>query len=621
MMQFRRLFPAMIVLVWTTQILSSDPLAASSDSPSTDAIMTAAIDETTALAAIPLAILLAAFVAVLVARRTTRPARELAETLRAAGAAVDIPVRGHADAAQIARIVNRLTEQLRRQAEVLQHETRQRELAESQLRIALEASPAGALIVDARGRIVVVNEQFENMFGYEHGELLGQPIETLVPIDARSRHASQRSAYLSAPAARPMAEDREVFGIRKNGTEFPVGICLNPIDHDSGPAVMGVVVDVTDQRRAERQMRYFKAIIESSEDAIVGKDLSGVVTSWNRGAEQLYGYAAEEMIGQNIATIAPRDRIEEFDSILKRVARGERIDHFETARRHKDGRLIDTDISVSPIRDARGQVVGASAIARNITESKRMAAELEQCAEAVRASSQALQHFAQVALDNHRTMNSEQKSVSQMLARIFGDTVNEAAQNDINCIFERTDELARLIEKILEYSRAGRQTMTKQTINTEDLVADVVRSISVPPTVDIQVQGKLPAVQYDASQLRQVFENLVSNAIQHLGKPSGEIVISGRQFNRMIQFSIKDNGVGIPETQLDRIFGLFETSGQREAGKPAGIGLAIVVRIVERHGGRVQVLSRQGAGAEFVFTVPVSDAAVDARSTCESRTT
>ncbi|HPF39025.1 MAG TPA: PAS domain S-box protein [Phycisphaerae bacterium] len=484
------------------------------------------------------------------------------------------------------------------------------EFTEPLFQAAFDAAPAGMLIVDRTGQIQVMNRRFETMFGYARDELRNQPIEMLVPPEIRERHVGLRSDYLSAPSPRYMAQGRDLFGVRRNGTEFPVEIGLNPIRYRNDDAVLCVVLDRTERQRVEQQTRGFNTLIESSHDAIIGKDLNGRITSWNRGAEVIYGYSAAEALGKHIEIILADDRASELRSILGRVSRGEHVVHFETRRRRKDGRAVAVDLSISPVHDSVGRIVGAMSIARDITERNRIGAELEQCAEALRSSNFAMQRFAHVALDNHESGRTPQTSVSHLLTRMFGDNVGEATKAEIDGILERTEELANLVDKVLAYSRADNLSLRRETVDAQEIVSDVIRALAPPPLIDVRIDEALPVVQYDPLQFRQIFENLLSNAILHLGKPSGEVVVSCQRRNQMHQFTIRDNGVGIPQSQLDRLFNHAIPAESTDNQDSRGLGMAIVVRIVERHGGRVQVLSRAGAGAEVNFTVPIVDAAL-----------
>jgi PAS domain S-box-containing protein len=254
----------------------------------------------------------------------------------------------------------------------------------------LETLPDATLAVDREGLILQVNSQVETLFGYSRGQLVGKRIEMLAPERFRGRHTVHREDFAVHPKTRRMGAGLELYGRRRNGSEFPVEISLSPVTMDGGMIVLSAIRDVTDRKRIELELRRaheelaertaeqigeyrarLASIIDSSEDAIIAKGLDGTITAWNRGAERIYGYTAEEIVGKNITLLVPSDRPDEIPEILRKVARGESIEHYESMRLTKDGRRLNVSISVSPLRDVHGEVVGASAIARDITDQRK----------------------------------------------------------------------------------------------------------------------------------------------------------------------------------------------------------------------------------------------------------
>jgi len=238
--------------------------------------------------------------------------------------------------------------------------------AEDKFRALLESAPDAMVIVDAGGEIVLVNAQTERLFGYRREELLGERVEMLLPDRFRDRHPDHRTGYSANPHARPMGAGLELFGRRKDGNEFPVDVSLSPVETEDGTLVSSAIRDITDRREGERARSHLVAVVESSDDAIISKTVDGTIVSWNPGAERLYGYSAAEAIGQPISLLVPAAHPDGVPEILARVRAGERVTNYETIRVRKDGTLVDVSLTVSPIRDASGSVVGASTIARDI---------------------------------------------------------------------------------------------------------------------------------------------------------------------------------------------------------------------------------------------------------------
>jgi PAS domain S-box-containing protein len=244
------------------------------------------------------------------------------------------------------------------------------ERGEAQFRGLLEAAPDAIVVLDDRGHISLVNAQVERLFGYARRELVGRPIEVLIPEWARAVHPRDRRGYLTDPRPRPIEPGMELTARRKNGEDFPAEIYLSPIETEEGQLVAAAIRDASKRKRAEEAQAWLASIVQCSHDAIVGKSLDGAITSWNPGAERLYGYAAEEMIGHRLDVVIPPDSKDEEAAMLGRVVHGKSVEQYQSQRVHKDGHLIDVSVTLSAI--AYGNlVVGVASIVRDVTERQR----------------------------------------------------------------------------------------------------------------------------------------------------------------------------------------------------------------------------------------------------------
>jgi PAS domain S-box-containing protein len=242
---------------------------------------------------------------------------------------------------------------------------------ESYFRDLFEAAPDAMVVVDQTSRIVLVNAQTERLFGYQREEIHGQYVEVLIPHRFRERHQAHRITFFSEPRVRPMGASLQLFGLCKDGTEFPVEISLSPIETPHGVLVTSAIRDISERKAAEGIRLELAAIVESSEDAIISKNLDAVITSWNSAAQRIFGYTEEEAIGQPIAILVPPELQDEENMILEKLRAGERIEHYETIRVTKTGQRVNISLCISPIKDLTGKIVGFSKIARHITERKR----------------------------------------------------------------------------------------------------------------------------------------------------------------------------------------------------------------------------------------------------------
>jgi len=238
----------------------------------------------------------------------------------------------------------------------------------------LEAVPDALVGVDHAGVIRFVNRQTELLFGYDRGDLIGAPLEILVPESLRPVHEVHRERYVAAPFTRSMGQDLELHGRRRDGTQFPVDIALSHTDTEDGPLVIAAVRDITGRKKTEEDRRHsdqLAAIVEHSDDAITGKTFDGIITSWNPAAEKTYGYSAQEVVGKSAMLLCPEDRVGEMGAILARISAGQSIENYESCRVRKDGTAFPVSLTVSPVKGAAGTVIGVSASVRELSDRRK----------------------------------------------------------------------------------------------------------------------------------------------------------------------------------------------------------------------------------------------------------
>ncbi|HEV8071850.1 MAG TPA: PAS domain S-box protein [Planctomycetaceae bacterium] len=361
------------------------------------------------------------------------------------------------------------------------------------------------------------------------------------------------------------------------------------------------------------------AIIESSDDAIVSKTLDGIITSWNAGARALFGYTAEEAVGQSILLIVPPERHDEEANILRRLRKGEKINHFETQRLTKDGRLVEISLSVSPVRDSTGTIVGASKIARDITDKKRIEREREHLLAAERVAREEAQRINRLKDEFLATLSHELRTPLNAIlgwAQLMGlGTLSDEDMKDAGRVIERNARTQKqLIEDLLDMSRiiSGKLRLDLQQIEPATVIEAAVETIRPTAGVkDIRIEMLLDPlagpVLGDPARLQQVVWNLLSNAIKFTPK-QGRIQVRLERANSHIEISVSDTGQGIDPAFLPYLFERFRQADASTTRKHGGlgIGLAIVKEIVELHGGTVRAKSAgEGQGAAFIVTLPL----------------
>jgi PAS domain S-box-containing protein len=373
---------------------------------------------------------------------------------------------------------------------------------------------------------------------------------------------------------------------------------------------------------------YLAAIVRGSDDAIVGKTLDGIITSWNPAAERIFGYSADEVIGQSITVIVPVDRRGEEADVLARLRRGETIDHFETVRIAKDGRAVDISLTVSPIRDAGGRIIGASKIARDITEAKRadaarQAAEAEvrrlneelekrvtsRTAELLAVNAE-LEAFCYSVAHDLRSPLRHMTSFITLLERRAAATLDNQARRYVRIVGESARRLSSLIEDLLEFSRAGRSELRRVSVNLDDVVKQVLSTLG-PESEGRRIAwdiASLPTVVGDPTMLSSVFTNLLGNALKFTRPRLDTFITIGAIASRAddVVVFVRDNGVGFDMRYVDRLFGLFQRLHHDDEFEGTGIGLAMARRILHRHEGRIWAESELGEGATFFVSLPRS---------------
>lgn len=469
----------------------------------------------------------------------------------------------------------------------------ERERASEQFHAALEAAPTGMLMIDEAGTIALVNAQLEAVFGYGRDELLGKPIEMLIPEQHRSPHSALRLAFFANPQNRTMAAGRELYGLRKDGSLVPIEIGLNPLHTSAGHFVLSSISDITFRERANETQQTMTALVESTSDAIVTKDLTGIIRSWNPAAEHLLGYTADEMKGQSVLRLIPADRREEEMDILARVRNGQTIDNFETIRLRKDGTSVDVSLTISPILGRAGQIVYASKIMRDITSQKRAAealravnAELE--VRIKTRTSELLERESMLQEIHHRVKNNLQVISSLINMQIRG-LKDESSRMVLRDCQSRVMTMAQIHEMLYQSENYAQVPFD---VYARDLASGILSASSISRG-NVTLEFELEAVPLPVEQAIPcglILNELVANSLKH-GFPNG-----GRGTIRValrfapdhsVMLSVGDDGIGIPPAlDLEHLDSL---------------GVQLVMTLVEQLEGRLEIIRSPGSTFRIVF--------------------
>jgi PAS domain S-box-containing protein len=501
--------------------------------------------------------------------------------------------------------------------------------SEERLRATFNQAAVGIVVADLNGRLLETNRRFCDILGYSFDELQQFTFTQIVHPEDLSRAQAQTRALRAGETPHCAFENRY---IRKGGATLWGRTTLALVKEAGGEAqrIIGVVEDITDRKDTEQALRDSQAqaqeirsglaaIVESSDDAIISKTLEGVITTWNRGAERIFGYTAEEVIGKPVTLLIPPNQIDEEPAILQKLRRGERIDHYETVRMRKDGTLLDVSLTVSPVKDLNGTIIGASKIARDTTQRKRTEAALleeiairERAEAALREADRRKDEF--LALLAHELRNPLAPIRYALAGNKKARRTSEQRKRAEEIVERQVTHMSRLLDDLLDISRISRGTLELKTNPTELALAVRTAIETARPfldakhhTLSLDLPKAAVRLEADSVRLAQAFSNLLINAAKYTD-PGGDIRLRAAQEGHEVVVTIRDNGIGIAADMMPRLFTLFSQAqtalGRAEGG--LGIGLSLVRGVVTLHGGSVEARSDgPGTGSEFIVRLPI----------------
>jgi len=492
---------------------------------------------------------------------------------------------------------------------------RDSKLVEAKFRDLLESTPDAIVMVNVTGHIVLINSQAEKMFGHKRAELLGQPVEALLPARFESPHLKHRRAFFAQPRARTMGAGLDLYGLRKNGAEFPVEISLSPIETEEGTLVMSAIRDLTERKKADQK---FRGLLEAAPDAILIVDHTGSIVLVNSQTERLFGYAREELLGQKVEMLLPQRFRGQHPAHRNSFFSSPQVRPMgvglELYGQRKDGTEFPIEISLSPLETEEGTLV-SSAI-RDITERKRFEAELQQKNIELAAANQAKDRFlASMSHELRTPLNGIIGFTGTMLMRLPGP-INAEQERHLGIVKSSADHLLALINDLLDVARidAGKHTMVPEPIDCGAMAAEVAATLrllaeSKGLTLEVMQPAGALMIFTDQRALRQILLNMIGNAVKFTG--SGAVNVEVRQARGAgrdeVLVDVVDTGPGIRPEDQSRLFDAFSRLGAPTDKMPEGTGLGLHLsqKLAIELGGGITFRSVYGQGSTFTLALPL----------------
>ena len=475
----------------------------------------------------------------------------------------------------------------------------QEQAAQARLAAIVESSDDAIIAKDLNGVITDWNIAAEQMFGYKAEEIIGRSILTIIPAELQH----EEPVILEKIRAGERIEHYETERLRKDGTRVAVSLTTSPIR--AAGKIIGaskIARDISDRRVNETARLMLAAIVESSDDAIISKTLDGVITSWNAAAERLFGYKAEEIVGHSVLRLLPPELYYEEPRIIAKLRKGERIDHFETRRVKKNGEVFDISLTVSPIRNKDGKIIGASKIVRDISDRKR--------AEALLLERERLAAIARLAATLAHEVNNPLESIMNLSYLVaHHPALPVDLRGFAELLLKEVDRAGDITRRVLSFHRESRVATAIDLAENVGHVLDAKRKKLEAKNLDVRTDVRVRMVHGFAAELRQVLDNVIENAIEASPR-GGSIRIrtrrSGASGPDRVVLTVCDDGPGIPEDVLPRIFQPFFTTKPRSG---SGLGLWVSRGIVQEHNGTLRVRTSTSGKTGSIFRISLPAAA------------
>ncbi|HTF94491.1 MAG TPA: PAS domain-containing sensor histidine kinase [Cellvibrio sp.] len=459
------------------------------------------------------------------------------------------------------------------------------------IRELLDAVPAGIIVTHQDGRISYMNAEAERLFGYERSELINSSIDVLLPDRFSHNHSQLRQSYVDDPSTRYMGAGRDLYGKRKDNSEFPLEIGLRSLVADGEQFIVATIVNITRRKQLEER---FSKVIDASPYGQLLVDERGIIQMINPSLLKLFGYAKEELLGKSMDILLPERYREGHKKLREGYVQKPSLRPMGLGRdltgRHKSGTEIPLEIGLSPVESDTGNMT--LAVVTDISERKRLELNLKQ-------ANAHLEEFTYVASHD---LKSPLRGISDLVEWIHEDLAGSAPESvnkNIERIRLRISRMERLIEDLLLYARAGKRAKESTIIDVAALIHGIIEMHPIPAHFEINQEISIKEIIAAKIPLETVLRNLFSNALKHHNGVNPHITITAEASGSYCLFKVIDNGPGIPKNAQERVFRLFQTLSNNEK-TGSGIGLALAKRLTESHGGQIELISNtDNTGCSF----------------------
>ena len=474
-------------------------------------------------------------------------------------------------------------------------------VSEERFRGVTDAATDAIVSADGEGLLRSWNRGAERMFGWRAEEVVGRPLALIMPERFRALHSEGLARVRRTGHSKLAGSVVELVGLRRDGTEFPVELSIGVWDSPDGPAFSGVLRDATERKRAEEALRVseerFRGVTDAATDAIVSADGNGLLRSWNHGAERMFGWRAEEVVGRPLTVIMP----ERFRGLhTEGLARVRRTGHSKLAGTvvelvglRRDGTEFPVELSIGVWESPDGPAF--SGVIRDITERKRAEDALAATSRELERTNAELETLVYSASHDLKSPMVSLLGYLEYLRIDYGDVLGREGGRYLERMTDCTLYMQRLIHDLIDLSRVGRAASEVTDVDLGELVGAIVEEVRAAyPSAGFHVR-RLPVVVADPVGFRQLFTNLIENAVRHGGRPDLEVTVEGRELlDGSLELSVRDDGRGIPPEHRERVFGVFERLDGPSTAAGTGMGLAICRKIVELLHGSIRIQGTDG---------------------------